>query len=57
MGIELTDRLAAEVELRLRFRPEQVERLPQLRADIQKRAGERLMWTIPCRPIAFSSIT
>lgn len=40
MGIELTDRLAAEVELRLRFRPEQVERLQQLRADIQKRAGE-----------------
>jgi hypothetical protein len=40
MGIELTDRLAAEVELRLRFRPEQVERLQQLRAEIHKRAGE-----------------
>lgn len=57
MGMEVTDRLAAEVELRLRFRPEQVERLQQLRADIQKRAGESLIWTIPCRSIAFSSIT
>jgi hypothetical protein len=40
MGIALTERLAAEVELRLRFRPEQVERLQQLRAEIQKHAGE-----------------
>jgi hypothetical protein len=40
MGIALTERLAAEVELRLRFRPEQIERLQQLRAEIQKHAGE-----------------
>jgi hypothetical protein len=40
MGIELTDRLVAEVELRLRFGPEQFGRLEQLRAEINKRAGE-----------------
>ena len=40
MGIELTDRLVAEVALRLRFRPEQIAHLESLRAEIHKSAGE-----------------
>ncbi len=40
MGIELTDRLAAEVALRLRFRPEQIAHLESLRLEIHKSAGE-----------------
>jgi hypothetical protein len=40
MGYTLTDRLAREVELRVRFRPEDIERLEALRAEVQALAGE-----------------
>jgi hypothetical protein len=40
MGYTLTDRLAREVELRVRFRPEDIERLEALRAEVQTLAGE-----------------
>lgn len=40
MGYELTDRLAREVELRLRFTPATIERLSALRERLAKLAGE-----------------
>ncbi len=40
LGIELTERLRREVELRVRFRPGEVVRLQELRAEIERRAGE-----------------